>query len=160
MNAPELRDIHLPDGSLWWPPAPGWWLLLGLAVFAAAIAWWIVQRRRQPTPKRLSLRELELIRKVYARERDDRAALDAIARLLRRTLISYRGRAAHAASTGEALREQLELLAPRHGFSDGQLRWLSYERYRPNPDCDVDDLLRACERWIRALPRGGQHVPA
>ena len=160
MNGPELRDIHLPDASLWWPPAPGWWLLLGFVALAAALAWWIVQIRRHPSPRRLSLRELDDIRVAHASERDDRAALDAISRLLRRTLISYRGRPANAASTGEAWREQLESLAPRHGFSDSELRWLSHERYRPHPDCDVEQLLRACERWIRALPRGGQHVSA
>ena len=28
-NLPELRDIHLPDGVSVFPPAYGWWVLLG-----------------------------------------------------------------------------------------------------------------------------------
>jgi len=26
-----LRPLHLPDQIGWWPPAPGWWLLAGVA---------------------------------------------------------------------------------------------------------------------------------
>lgn len=34
-NLPELRDIHLPDGVSAFPPAYGWWVLIGgaLALF-------------------------------------------------------------------------------------------------------------------------------
>lgn len=28
-NLPELRDIHLPDGVSIWPPAYGWFVILG-----------------------------------------------------------------------------------------------------------------------------------
>ena len=28
-NLPELRDIHLPDGVSPFPPAYGWWVILG-----------------------------------------------------------------------------------------------------------------------------------
>lgn len=37
-NLPELRDIHLPEvGILAFPPAYGWWVLLGLFLATLAI---------------------------------------------------------------------------------------------------------------------------
>ena len=61
MNELPLRDIHLPDVSLWWPPAAGWWLLVILATLALVylprmLRWW----RLKPV-KKLSLRELKHI---------------------------------------------------------------------------------------------------
>lgn len=31
-NLPELRDIHLPEGVSAFPPAYGWWVLLGILI--------------------------------------------------------------------------------------------------------------------------------
>jgi len=159
MNGPQLRDIHLPGDALWWPPAPGWWLLLLLALLAlAALLWWR-RRLRNPPLSRLSMRELARIRQDYNAGRvDSRAAIDTVARLLRRVLIGYRGRAAAAAITGDGWLAQLEQLAPRQSFDAEQLQWLAHGRYRPHADCDVDALLEACEGWMRALPRESRHV--
>ena len=34
-NAPDplqdLRDVHMPDPISWWPPAFGWWMIMGCA---------------------------------------------------------------------------------------------------------------------------------
>ena len=36
--AARLRDVHPPEAPPWWPPAPGWWIALALALLLAAIA--------------------------------------------------------------------------------------------------------------------------
>ena len=160
MKELELRDIHLPDASLWWPPAPGWWLLLVILLLLAAGLLWLAWRRRHQPLAKHSMAELEQIRRAYRDGQDERATVNAVARLLRRTLISYRGRRLHAATTGANWLAELEQLAPKHGFSPAQLQLLANDRYRARVECDVDSLLQACENWIRKLPRGQGHVAA
>ena len=160
MNELELRDIHLPEASLWWPPAPGWWIALLLLLVLLALLVWIIRWLRHKPLRRLSLRELEAIRQRHDSGSSDKAVLADIAVLLRRTLISYHGRDACAASAGEAWVDQLQQIAPQQGFSSEQLQLLSRDRYKADYPCDIESLLRACERWLRALPRSEPRVSA
>jgi hypothetical protein len=160
MNELELRDIHLPEASLWWPPAPGWWIALLLLLVLLVILVWAIRWIRYKPLRRLSLHELERIRQRHASGLSDKAVLGDIAVLLRRTLISYHGRDACAASAGEAWIEQLQQVAPQQGFSSEQLQLLTRDRYKPDYACDIENLLQACERWLRALPRSEPRVSA
>jgi len=160
MDQPILRDIHLPDDSLWWPPAPGWWLaLLALSMLVVMLPWLYRWWRHKPL-WRLSLRELERIRLGHKAGQGDKAVLNDLAALLRRVTISYYGRERQAATTGDAWLAQLRRLAPGAGFSEQQLELLAHGRYRARCDADIESLLRASERWMRALPRGRGRVPA
>jgi hypothetical protein len=160
MNPPELHDIHLPDANLWWPPAPGWWigllLILLLILLLPRLLRWI---RRKPV-KRVSLQQLETIRRQHKQGQSDGAVLAEVSSLLRRVTISYFGRASTAAITGEQWLRQLQQLTPGAGFSAEQLELLVRERYRPQTDFDIESLLLACERWLRGLPRSRDHVSA
>lgn len=160
MNQPDLRDIHLPGDSLWWPPAPGWWLVLILAVAIVLLLPRLRRWLRHQPLRRMSMRELSRIRLAHQQGRGDKATLNAIAALLRRITISYYGRSAQAASTGDEWRQQLQRLAPGAGFSDEQLELLTHGRYRAELDVDVESLAQACERWLRALPRSEIRVSA
>lgn len=54
----QLRDIRLPVETSWWPPAPGWWSVLGgvTILFCAAVILRALQRR---SLKYAALRELD-----------------------------------------------------------------------------------------------------
>ncbi|MDE0841245.1 MAG: DUF4381 domain-containing protein [Porticoccaceae bacterium] len=58
----ELRDIHLPDAISMWPPAPGWFLIIALAIIALL---WLVRklshRHRSRLYRRQALQQLQLI---------------------------------------------------------------------------------------------------
>lgn len=160
MNQPQLRDIHLPEASLWWPPAPGWWVLLLLILSLALLLprlrrWW-----RQRPLRRLALAELARIREIHKQGQSDKAVVDELARLLRRITISYQGRRQQAASTGAEWQAELQRLAPSAGFSREQLELLTHGRYRADSGADVETLLQASERWMRALPRSKDRVSA
>jgi endo-alpha-1,4-polygalactosaminidase (GH114 family) len=117
------------------------------------------QRRRRATVKRSLARELAAIRDDYRQgEANARISVNAVARLLRRTLIGYRGRHQAAASTGDAWLEQIGRLTPETVFSQEQLDLLARGRYRRDTECDVEALLQSCEIWIRQLPREGRHA--
>lgn len=153
----DLRDIHLPESVPWWPPAPGWWLLVLLAILSAVLVWWL-RRPRRHLIRRVSLQELARIRRDYSAGMADRQVIGEVCRLLRRILISYQGRATTAGVTGDAWRMRLAELVPQSGFTDTQIELLTRARYRRDVECDIDSLLRACEDWIRALPRGRSHA--
>lgn len=43
-----LRDIHLPETPIgWWPPAPGWWIVLGISLLGCFLVYrrWSRARR-------------------------------------------------------------------------------------------------------------------
>ena len=151
MNELQLRDIHLPEHALWWPPAPGWWLAAILLVVLLASLPWLIRLLKRKSPRRYSLRELDRIRASYAAGEASAELLTRVSSLLRRIVISYHGRERGAAATGEDWLRQLEQMAD--GFDAEQLRWLTRDRYRPGSECDIEALLRSCETWIRALPR-------
>ncbi len=153
MSDLELKDIHLPDASLWWPLAPGWWISFALLVGLAILLPWLLRRRRDQAPRRLSLIALQGIERAFAAHGDSAMALRELSRLLRRTLISYRGRAGFADSSGDAWTGQLRELASRDAFDDDQLRLLAHERYRRDCECDIDRLLESSRCWLQALPR-------
>ena len=44
MNADPLdalKDIYLPVEPHWWPPAPGWWIAVGLVLICL---WWLARQ--------------------------------------------------------------------------------------------------------------------
>lgn len=158
MNQLELRDIHLPDGMLWWPPAPGWWLLLGILVLSAYLAPKLYRWVRHKTLKKRAAAVFDQIRQEYRTHADRRRLVSDVSVLLRRVMMAYRGRQQVAGLTGEAWTERLTAMVDKPCFAEDQLRLLARGQYARDLSIDEDALLDSCQRWINALPRSGSNV--
>jgi hypothetical protein len=56
----QLRDIHLPPDISIWPLAPGWWLLILLAIASISyLAWRLIKRHRAKLYRRQALQKLQ-----------------------------------------------------------------------------------------------------
>ena len=163
MNELALKDIHLPEVILWWPVAPGWWMLLILVILFIFYAPRLLHWLRSKPVKKLALRELARIRADMGlvdlnNDLDQQRISREISVLLRRTVISYCGRSVGASITGKRWVEQLKQLSSDECFTAEQNEWLSIGQYQSSAACDLQAMLRSCENWLNALPRKTPHA--
>ena len=146
-----LKAIHVPDAIGWWPPAPGWWILVVLSML---MLWGLIRAwrwLRRATVKKQALRLLnELENNV---ELSSQQKLQALSRLLRRVSISRFPRQEVAGLNGEAWLIFLDQQWDRQGFSSGEGRCLLDAPYQAESGIDVEPLFVLCRDWIKSLPR-------
>lgn len=155
-----LRDLHLPAGIGWWPPAPGWWILAGLALLATL---WVLRyayaKRRRSAARRLALRELARLRKAYDKNGNAAVLGIRLSLLLRRAMLAYAPRNEVAGLTGDEWLLWLDRGLAGNPFTDGpgrNLRELPYRRPGGNPEPDIEGLLAAVSRRLQTpLPEAG-----
>jgi len=145
-----LRDLHLPEAPGFWPPAPGWWGLLLVAVLIGFMIWWLLQRRRRLAYRRAALKELAQL------SRADLSAsqlLIQVSLLLRRAAVTAFPGAGCDGLHGE---DWLVFLDGRmkkgEGFCHGPGRCLAAGPYQRTPKYERTALLHLCRRWLQQLP--------
>jgi hypothetical protein len=149
-----LRDIHLPGPVGWWPPAPGWWILLGVLVFAAVFS---LVRYRQLYRERAALKALNAVLVALEHGEEPVYCLQRISMILRRFAMSVAARTDSIAGlTGERWLAYLDSRWERGAFAGGQGRVLTVGPYtrpeRVRPD-DVVELNAICRDWVSAQRR-------
>ncbi|NEV62586.1 DUF4381 domain-containing protein [Thiorhodococcus minor] len=185
-QAPQLRDIRDISSIPWWPPAPGWWLILGAVLLIGYAIW----RWRTPLSLRVPIPGITLgtwrwdaaaalrdLRRRAQGGQDPKATASELSELLRRIAMARLGRPACAGLTGPAWLEWLQAQDP-NGFAwreRGQP--LLVAPYAP-PGVTAQDLMaliEAAEGWVSArepkrrrwrrwrsrsasAPAGGGHV--
>lgn len=153
MNELPLRDIHLPEPISWWPPAPGWWLLLilaiGLAVFIPCFFRWL----KEKPINTLAKKEFKIIEINFQEHQDGILLVRDISIFLRRVLMSYEGREKAASPTGDDWLDKLNALTPENYFKDSLGESLLQAPYQQQGHINPQDLLKACNNWLVALPR-------
>jgi hypothetical protein len=155
-----LRDLHLPEFIGWWPPAPGWWLLLACA--AIGIGFLLrryLRSRAHRAARRHALKSLDVLLNGYEKDRNVVTFAAAVSELLRRTMLAYAPRSEVAGLTGESWLAWLDRDLQHPQFVSGPGRNLLELPYRhPEaeiPDSDVYALVSAVRQRM-ATPVGGQ----
>jgi hypothetical protein len=149
-GGPQLRDIHLPDPASWWPPGPGWWLLLALIIGAGLIIWYWRRSRGQLRLQQLALQELQRIESLFGQHDNERQVLENLSMLLRRIALSRYPREQVASLTGSRWLQFLDSVTGSDEFSKGPGRVLAEGPYNPALQADIPDLIDVCRRWLEA----------
>ncbi|MBB3226100.1 hypothetical protein FHW69_000690 [Luteibacter sp. Sphag1AF] len=143
-DGPVLRDIHVPDVSMWWPLAPGWWglivVVLALITFVVVV---LVRRRRHRRWVHAALADLRDAQQRHAADGDTSAWVAKVSQLLRR--IARRARPASVSERGAAWQRTLSELAPR--MDVGRLAGLDEALYARQVRVDTDAIARDVETW-------------
>lgn len=153
-----LRDIHLPETVLWWPPAPGWWILLGLLVVGFTLFLFWQKYQRSIRIKKSALTEFENIRLTYQQNLNPSALARSISTLLRRVCLSYYPHTNVPGMTGPQWLDYLDSTADIKGFQTEHGNVLIAAPYMPGRKCphyDAEALLELSAAWIKAQPKKG-----
>jgi len=161
LDLSQLRDIHMPASISMWPPAPGWWMLLGLMLLAVA-GYWLVRRFRQRNAwRRDALAQLATLHKQYELEElPAHNVVSELSVLLRRIAVSCFPREASASLSGDEWLAFLERQSNKGASFQAKLgRLLIVVPYAHttiiSPE-EMNSLLEFCREWITKLPTGGR----
>lgn len=153
----QLKDIHLPGPVSFWPPAPGWWILLLILVVALAFIYRkgiaaLIRRRKLARVLAELERSYETFREQsLIEEKRNNAGLEFLAEvnvLLKRVAQVRIPRSGAASLSGG---EWLRFLDRQDGitaFSQGPGTPLADAIYRRNFDADADALYSLARGWI------------
>ena len=155
MNPSELpiKDIHLPESISWWPPAIGWWILALLIPITFVFLIWLYKRITRRTAVRVAKKYVTAIK--LDTTRDDFQKICDLSVLVRRTAISHYPRSETAGLLGKQWLAFLDTPMNDKRFSEGVGQLLMAAPYRKSgtEDLKINELIRLCEDWLKALSR-------
>jgi hypothetical protein len=145
-----LRDLHLPEAIGWWPLAPGWWMLMALALFGLLYlllrAW---RRWRSNRPRRIALRELRKLHSDYRHGMDAISLSKQLSQLLRRAMLAYASRDEVAGLTGQSWLEWLDRGLEGQPFTTGPGRLIGSLPYVRSESSDAEIDIAAVMDVVR-----------
>jgi len=150
-----LRDIHIPEEPSWWPPALGWWLVLG-GILCFVLIIHLIYRYWSRRPKQYALR---VLKQIYQDEKNSVAMARQISLLLKRVALFNYPRKKVATLTDEQWIAFLQSKTAK-SFSVEQLELLALSAYMPDKllvPLSTEELYRASIKGIKQLFKGEKH---
>lgn len=146
----QLRDIHLPQPGGFWPPAPGWWILLAIAITLTVLAF-IVVRRKYLRNRWLGAARKELQRLEQTASSDNQW-FAAMNRLLKQSArIRYPEQRPESLSGEPWVRFLLETSPKNRVAARPVVEALVNSAWQPTPECRPEDAIAFARAWL-----GGQ----
>jgi hypothetical protein len=146
----QLQDIYLPAEIGLWPPAWGWWVLLGAVIASISLLVFLIKRKKSRNFYRaLAITELNTIHTKYD-ESQSSEYLQALSILLRRTALSGFGAHFNASLKGNKWLEWLDAQCPKTNqqFSQGIGTVLLIGPYQKAPEFVRDELHQLSLLWV------------
>jgi hypothetical protein len=150
----RLHDVIAPAPAPWWPPAPGWYWVLGLLfVIVLVLALRFIIRWQHNRYRREALAEWHR-QDVRLRESGERAsALTAMSVLLKRVAVTAFPRHEVAPLNGSAWLAFLDRTTGTTAYSSAEAAALERAAYDPRSAADIDDARaqktsKLVYRWI------------
>jgi len=145
----DLRDIHEPDPISFWPPAPGWWIVLILTIAAVFLLRWWLKRDKSPRYKKLANEELKNIITNYEVQRNGYKTAGEISELIRKIMVLTDDRSEVAGMIDEEWLSYLDSKSGTDLFTKGAGRVLTTAIYQKESDIDVEGLLAATKVLLK-----------
>lgn len=156
----QLQDIQLPDPVSWWPLAPGWWLLIFIALAIIVTTSIFLWRRHQHNAyRRQALKELSALDIVAENHAHDLNHVHIISTILRRTVKTAYPQQGLEALPLKTLLIQLDQYSGQHIFHSIIDSSITTALYQPSTDIrpqDIEQFGAATRRWIKSHR---QHKP-
>ncbi len=146
----QLRDIHMPDAPSIWPLAPGWWVLIVLALIATYFLYkyWKKQHKKKQLIALLQ-QQLTAIHDEYRTNKDKHKLAVAVSDLLKRFVRFVLKDSAATSLTGQQWIDYLNSKTDGDIFSQFTVP-LTQAQYIQSPDFDVPSLIVAVRNYFPA----------
>ncbi len=132
----QLRDIHLPAPVSWWPLAPGWYILIVLALLLGTWLLWRIHKRKQQ--QRFQHAILAEFDRYWQQQPPAFAQINI---LLKRAAFIHHPRAMIAGLSSEAWLNWLDEQTRTQAYSQGEGRILLTGPYQRQAICHHDTAL-------------------
>jgi hypothetical protein len=144
----NLQPLRQGEPIGWWPLAPGWWVLLAIAIVTLAVLAYLMHRRYQRNAyRRVALARLQALHSRYNAQHNTGDYLAQLNSLLKSVALRAYPREQVAAAHGFHWRTFLNQDLPPALQFPAEFDAAAYQR--TCPELDLAQLQSAARHWIK-----------